>query len=98
LYVKSACRRSGIGGWLVAAIVEAARGRFDRLHLRTANPEAARLYERLGFRAILDVPHCTHVMTLGGIDEVPRVTRRREPGRAPDPVRASGPPDISPAE
>jgi ribosomal protein S18 acetylase RimI-like enzyme len=65
LYVTSACRRSGIGRQLVTAIVEAARGRFDRLHLRTANPEAARLYERLGFRAIVDALHCTHVMTLG---------------------------------
>ncbi len=61
LYVLSACRRAGIGGRLVTEIIEAARGRFERLHLRTQNPEAARLYERLGFVRRADIPHCSHV-------------------------------------
>jgi len=64
LYVLSPWRRAGIGGRLVAEIVEAARGRFDRLHLRTQNPAAARLYERLGFVRRTDVAHCSHVLEL----------------------------------
>jgi len=64
LYVLSAWRRHGIGGRLVTEIVEAARGRFERLHLRTTNPEAARLYERLGFEPRTDVPHSSHVLAL----------------------------------
>ena len=50
LYVLVPHRRAGIGEQLVADIIEAARGRFERLHLRTTNAAAARLYERLGFR------------------------------------------------
>lgn len=49
LYVLVPHRRAGIGEQLVADIVEAARGRFERLNLRTTNAAAARLYERLGF-------------------------------------------------
>ena len=62
LYVLSTCRRLGIGRQLVETIIETARGRFDSLRLRTFNPEAARLYERLGFRRREDVADCTHVM------------------------------------
>ncbi|HUM17995.1 MAG TPA: GNAT family N-acetyltransferase [Candidatus Nitrosotalea sp.] len=50
LYVLVPHRRAGIGEQLVADIIDAARGRFERLHLRTTNAAAARLYERLGFR------------------------------------------------
>ena len=64
LYVLRAHRHRGIGQQLVTAIVQAARGRFQRLRLRTQNPEAARLYERLGFRAAVDATDCTHVMEL----------------------------------
>lgn len=64
LYVLAAHRRLGIGRHLVAAIIEAARGRFDRLHLRTGNPLAARLYEGLGFRPRVGVAHCSHVLSL----------------------------------
>jgi GNAT superfamily N-acetyltransferase len=64
LYVLSAHRRHGVGQDLVTAVVQAARGRFDRLRLRTRNPEAGRLYERLGFRPTAHVPECTHVMDL----------------------------------
>jgi ribosomal protein S18 acetylase RimI-like enzyme len=62
LYVVSTHRRLGIGGTLVTEVVAAARGRFDRLHLRTGNPTAAALYERLGLRRHRDDPHCTHVI------------------------------------
>jgi ribosomal protein S18 acetylase RimI-like enzyme len=77
LYVRSACRRLGIGQKLVAEIVETARGRFDSLQLRTANPEAARLYERLGFRRRADVAHSTHVMDIA----CPSTRRTERAGR-----------------
>jgi GNAT superfamily N-acetyltransferase len=64
LYVLSACRRLGIGRRLVEEVVEAARGPFDTLRLRTQNPEAARLYERLGFRQSPGATDCTHLMDL----------------------------------
>jgi hypothetical protein len=37
-------RRRGVGRCLIAAVIEAARGRFGTLRLRTGNPEAARVY------------------------------------------------------
>ena len=52
LYVLRSHRRLGIGRQLLEAVLDAARGRFDRLHLRTGNPAAARLYERLGFHPV----------------------------------------------
>jgi predicted GNAT family acetyltransferase len=52
----------------VAEIIGAARGRFDSLRLSTANPDAARLYERLGFRPSCDDTHCTHVLELAARD------------------------------
>jgi ribosomal protein S18 acetylase RimI-like enzyme len=61
LYVLVPHRRSGVGEQLVADVLEAARGRFERLHLRTTNAIAARLYERLGFRRIAARDH-THVL------------------------------------
>jgi GNAT superfamily N-acetyltransferase len=64
LYVLSTHRGLGIGRSLVEAIVEMARGRFDTLRLRTHDPDAARLYERVGFRPCADSPDCTHVMPL----------------------------------
>lgn len=48
LYVLSAYRRLGIGRQLVGAVIEAASSRFDKLRVRTGNPAAAQLYERLG--------------------------------------------------
>jgi GNAT superfamily N-acetyltransferase len=64
LYVLSAARAQGVGRELVTAIVRAARGHFEILRLRTSNPAAARLYERLGFRATSDLADATHVMDL----------------------------------
>jgi GNAT superfamily N-acetyltransferase len=65
LYVLSAFRQLGVGRRLVMAVIEAARGRFDTLRLRTGNPAAVRLYEALGFRAAGGgAADCTHVMAL----------------------------------
>ena len=64
LYVLTAYRRLGIGARLVAEIIETARCSFGILRLSTSNRDAARLYERLGFRPT-DATKCTHVMTIG---------------------------------
>ena len=65
LYVLSAYRRIGAGRQLVLAVLEAARGRFDVLHLRTTNPVAAQLYESLGFRPSSATADYTHALELG---------------------------------
>lgn len=65
LYVLIADRRRGTGARLVGAIMESARGHFATLRLRTNNPAAARLYERLGFARADGVADCTHVLELG---------------------------------
>ena len=64
LYVLTAHRRVGVGERLVTAIVAAARGRFHTLRLSTSISDAARLYERLGFRPRPGAVHCTHVMEI----------------------------------
>lgn len=65
LYVALAHRRFGVGRALVTAVVDAGRGRFDRLRLSTSNPAAASLYTRLGFRETPGEGHATHVLDLG---------------------------------
>lgn len=64
LYVLVPYRRAGVGEHLVADIIEAARGRFTRLHLRTTSASAARLYQRLGFRPTPGAPDHSHVLEL----------------------------------
>lgn len=64
LYVLVPYRRAGVGEQLVADIIETARDRFARLHLRTTSAVAARLYERLGFRPTPGAPHHSHVLEL----------------------------------
>ena len=72
LYVLSAYRGLGVGRQLVLAVLQAARGRFDVLRLRTTNPAAARLYESLGFTPST-APECTHVIDLRShVSEVPQ--------------------------
>ena len=66
LYVATAFRRGGVGRQLVEAVLEAASGVYERLRLRTNNPEAARFYERLGFRPCRGQAECTHVLELPG--------------------------------
>jgi GNAT superfamily N-acetyltransferase len=66
LYVLPAERKLGIGQQLVETVLDTARGRFSCVRLRTANPAAARLYERLGFRPDAGQPDCSHVLELKG--------------------------------
>jgi predicted GNAT family acetyltransferase len=48
-------------------VVAAAHGPFAMLRLSTANPEAARLYEALGFRRHAGDARCTHVLELAAV-------------------------------
>src|SRR5437879_5760125 len=50
LYVLSAFRRRGVGRHLVTAGIEMARGRVDRLHVRTEDGGGGRFYEAAGLR------------------------------------------------
>jgi GNAT superfamily N-acetyltransferase len=63
LYVARCHRRCGVGRKLVEAVVRAAKGQFGALRVRTENPKAARLYERLGFAAV-GMADCTHTLIL----------------------------------
>jgi GNAT superfamily N-acetyltransferase len=60
LYVLTAHRRGGVGRSLVEAVVAEAADRFEELRLRTQNPAAARLYERLGFTPCTDAAATSH--------------------------------------
>lgn len=64
LYVLTAYRRHGVGRQLLGAVIAAAHGSFGTLRLGTASPEAARLYEALGFRRHAGDARCTHVLEL----------------------------------
>ena len=63
VYVRPAWRNRGIGDALVHALIENARKNFVSLHLRTDNPAAARLYERIGFSRS-SISNATHIMIL----------------------------------
>jgi GNAT superfamily N-acetyltransferase len=64
LYVLQGFRRRGVATLLVQAALNAARGRFRELRLRTQNDKAGQFYERLGFLPAVDRADCTHVMEL----------------------------------
>jgi ribosomal protein S18 acetylase RimI-like enzyme len=49
---------------LMDRVIAAARESFDILRLRTSNPAAARLYEKLGFDRTDSVEDCSHLMNL----------------------------------
>jgi GNAT superfamily N-acetyltransferase len=61
VYVRPGWRKKGIGKTLVEALVEKARENFRCVRLRSVNPDAARLYERIGFLPIADAK-ATHMM------------------------------------
>jgi GNAT superfamily N-acetyltransferase len=61
VYVRPAWRNKGIGRQLMNALIEAARPHFHIVRLRAESPDAARLYERLGFLPI-DNPDASHSM------------------------------------
>ena len=61
VYVRAASRRQGIGGQLVRRLIDIARPHFLSLRLRAVTPDAARLYESLGFEPVQG-DHVTHVL------------------------------------
>src|SRR5258708_28291728 len=67
IYVRPAWRNQGIGQTLVHALIEHARTSFTALHLRTDNPAAARLYERIGFTRSSLALNSTHVLDFDSI-------------------------------
>lgn len=64
LYVLPEHRGRAIGTQLVRRVIELAESSFKVLRLRAGTPQAAALYERLGFTATTEVRDCTHVMSL----------------------------------
>jgi GNAT superfamily N-acetyltransferase len=63
VYVRREWRGQGIGASLVTALIEEARKTFASVRLRAESPDAARLYERLGFEPV-DSPDATHALVL----------------------------------
>ncbi|MFY9853477.1 MAG: GNAT family N-acetyltransferase, partial [Terracidiphilus sp.] len=67
VYVRAAWRNRGIGRALVAALVDAARQKFNCVRLRAENASAARLYERMGFASIVS-QDATHILSFDKTD------------------------------
>ena len=61
LYVGQAWRNKGIGSALLDTLLNVARRSFSTVRLRSANAQAARLYERKGF-APISSPTATHIL------------------------------------
>lgn len=70
LYVAGRYRRRGVGSALLDTIVTGARGRFDRLRLRTRNPAADVFYVARGFERVHGEDACTHVVVLASREGV----------------------------
>jgi len=70
LYVLAAYRGGGVGRRLVQAVVSASAGHFRRLRVRTENPQAGRLYERLGFVPVAGEADCTHALELAEAEPI----------------------------
>ena len=64
LYVLPEYRGRRIGSALARHVIEMAGSSFRLLRLRAATPQAAALYERLGFAATGSVENCTHIFRL----------------------------------
>ena len=67
LYVRHAFRGRGVGSALVDRLEHHARRTFETLRLRTDTLEAARFYERRGYKPI-DSESATHVLRLADIE------------------------------
>lgn len=61
IYVRAAWRNRGVGKQMVQYLLAEARATFDAVRLRAENDRAARLYEGLGFRPLMD-PEATHML------------------------------------
>jgi len=66
VYVAPEVRGAGIGGDLVRACIGSAASHFSRVRLRAENPDAARLYERLGFVAVEET-EATHSIEISNV-------------------------------
>lgn len=64
VYVRPAWRNLGVGRNLVTTLVEHAEKNFQSVRLRADNPNAARLYESMGFLTCSNA-NATHILTLG---------------------------------
>ena len=64
LFVTSEHRGKRIGCRLVRSVLAAAHGKFRLLRVRTENPVAGHLYERLGFQLVIGATDCTHMLAL----------------------------------
>jgi GNAT superfamily N-acetyltransferase len=80
VYVRPAWRGKGIGRALVAALLAEARRNFTRVRLRAENPDAARLYESLGF-APNATPDATHILLFEETNAVNAI------GHQPPPIK-----------
>ena len=61
IYVRAAWRDRGVGTQMVKFLLAEAKKSFRAVRLRAENDRAARLYERLGFRPLVD-PEATHTL------------------------------------
>ncbi len=62
IYVRPSWRRRGIATALISILLRDAANHFLQVHLRTENPEAARLYEGMGFEPLVS-PTATHIIS-----------------------------------
>jgi GNAT superfamily N-acetyltransferase len=69
VYVRPAWRRQGVGEALITELLQRARTRFSEVRLRTDNPDAARVYERMGFTPFV-TEHSSHKLSLDGITAI----------------------------
>jgi GNAT superfamily N-acetyltransferase len=65
LYVLEGYRGRGIGRQLIEVSIKAARPTFLSLRVRTENPQAGLLYERVGFVPVINQKDATHILMLG---------------------------------
>ena len=77
LYVSTAHRRRGVARMLVERIVADATGTFERLRVRTNDPNAHAFYRAIGFSEVDGDPECTHERVLFAPVRVLRGGHRR---------------------